>query len=51
MLMKKAGDLKPNEIWKYIPIARTLFYDNKLLAVKKLKNQADAIDSTKSEKQ
>jgi len=48
--MKKAGDLKPNEFWKYIPIARTLFYDNKLLAVKRLENQADALDSKKGEK-
>ena len=49
--MKKAGNLKPSEIWKYIPIAKTLFYDNKILAAKKLENQADALDSTKSEKQ
>jgi len=51
MLMKKAGDLKPSEIWRYIPIANKLFYDKKILAAKKLENQADALDSTKSEKQ
>ena len=48
-LLQKVEKIKPNEIWKSIPVVKWILYDKKIEKINTLNTQANQLDIEKQE--